>query len=206
MSHKDEAGRGSRLARHVIEVGRDTPTAALSFYDTAAKALVEAKRLDEVKDIADKATALKEYARRANDREMEIDAAELRIRAERRLGEMLKKTPLNKGGGDVRAKAVAKAENTGSPSEPVKLPPGYVPKWNEPALPTLEEIGIDKKLSMRSQKIASISERAMEARLATWRQDAERGAERVTVNIMKQPTRKTRVQDGRMEIDRGSGV
>jgi hypothetical protein len=31
----------------------------------------------------------------------------------------------------------------------------------------------------------------MEARIATWRQNAERGAERVTVNIMKQPAKRT---------------
>jgi hypothetical protein len=78
---------------------------ALSFYDTARRALAQAKNLGDVKDVADRATALKEYARRASDRILEIDAAELRIRAERRLGEMLAATPLSVGGRPRKDKA-----------------------------------------------------------------------------------------------------
>jgi hypothetical protein len=44
---------------------------ALSRFDEACNALAEAKDLSEVKDIADKATALKEYARRAKDKQLE---------------------------------------------------------------------------------------------------------------------------------------
>jgi hypothetical protein len=56
---------------------------ALSRYDDACHALADAKDLTEVKDLADKMAALKAYARRAKNRELEINAAELRIRAER---------------------------------------------------------------------------------------------------------------------------
>src|SRR5439155_6152634 len=55
-----------------------------------------------VKDIRDKAEAMRAYARMANDTQLEMDAAELRLRGERRLGIMLaeqKRTiGLNKGG------------------------------------------------------------------------------------------------------------
>jgi hypothetical protein len=51
--------------------------------------------------------------------------------------------------------------------------------------PTLAEIGVGEKLSSRAQKLASISERAIEARIAAWRSGAESGTDRVTVNILK---------------------
>jgi hypothetical protein len=170
-----------------------TSAAAPSLYDSAIKALAEAKTLNEVKDISDKATAIKEYARRANDRRLEIDAAELRIKAERRLGEMLRKTPLDAGNaGKGRPKLGGRDDRPpkNDEQEAAHIPAGYVPKWNEPTLPTLAEIGITKDLSSRAQKLASISERAMEARLKTWRENAERGAERVTVNLLREPRKK----------------
>jgi hypothetical protein len=60
-----------------------TMTTALSRYDAACHALAGAKDLTEVKDIADKMTALKQYARRAKNRQLEIDAAEPPIGATR---------------------------------------------------------------------------------------------------------------------------
>jgi hypothetical protein len=57
---------------------------------------------DEAKDIRDKAEAMRAYARQAKNKDLEVDAAEIRIRAERRLGELIRaqKTEgpgLNKG-------------------------------------------------------------------------------------------------------------
>src|ERR1700732_232048 len=46
---------------------------ALSFYDTARQALAQAKTLAEVKEIADKADGIREFARRAKDRQLEIE-------------------------------------------------------------------------------------------------------------------------------------
>ena len=145
---------------------------ALSRYDTARRALAEAKTFDEVMNIADQASAIKEYARRAKDRQLEIDAAEIRIRAERRLGEMLAQikatTGLAKGGTPYRDTF------TGPDLKPVER------------APTLDEIGIDKNLSSRAQKLASISDRAIEARIAGWRGKAERDAGRVTADILRE--------------------
>jgi hypothetical protein len=59
--------------------------------DVACRAPVETKDLQEAEDIADQAKMLKEFAREANDRQIEVKAAELQIDAERRLGEMLVK-------------------------------------------------------------------------------------------------------------------
>src|SRR5688500_12667898 len=78
-----------------IEATRATLPAAipaadgLALYDNACKALAEAKAVDEVREIRATAEAMRAYAKQADNRQMELDAAEIRIRAERRLGELM---------------------------------------------------------------------------------------------------------------------
>lgn len=72
--------------------------AALMKYDQARTALAEAKSLREVKVITDKMTALKEYARRAKDKDLELMAQEMRLRAERKFGELSLQLETSKGG------------------------------------------------------------------------------------------------------------
>jgi hypothetical protein len=139
----------------------------LSHYDTACRALADAKDLSEVKDIADKAVAIKEYARRAKDRDMEVNAAELRIRAERRLGEMLIEIKQATGlsSGQLRR---------GSKSEP------------RDEKPRLDDIGIDKKLSSRAQKLAVFDESSFGERLDAWRDRAIGEGSRVSVDMLRE--------------------
>src|SRR5690606_32625761 len=122
----------------------------LQLYEAACLALSEAKSVDEVKFIRDKHDAMRAAARIAKNRQLEVDAAEIRIRAERRLGEMIvqqKETVgLNEGG---------RPKKTGSDMEPVSKP-------------TLEQAGIDKKLSMRAQKLAAVPEDEFEEELDDW--------------------------------------
>lgn len=54
----------------------------------ARNKLAIAVSVPEAKDVADKAKALQDYARMANDPELELDASEIRLRARRRLGEL----------------------------------------------------------------------------------------------------------------------
>jgi hypothetical protein len=155
---------------------------ALSRYDAVCYALAEVKNLAEIKGIADKMTALKEYARCANNRELEIDAAELRIRAERRLGQMMDALGL-KAGKPKRGLKAGKPKSKGFLNNP--LPLFGVPKSDEPVRPTLAQMGIDKNLANRARKLASIPDRVMESKIASWRQKAERDAGRVSVNILR---------------------
>jgi N6-adenosine-specific RNA methylase IME4 len=129
---------------------------ALVRYEAARAALAEASSVDEVKDVRDIAVAMQCYARQAKDHDLIDQATEIRLRAERRLGEMIiaqKKTVgLAKGGQPYQTKS------TGSSEEPVA--------------PTLASAGIDKKLSARAQKIAAIPESKFETYLAAAKKQA----------------------------------
>lgn len=120
---------------------------ALVKYEAARHALSEARRVDEVKDIRDKALAIAAYAKQANDTEMVEWATEIKVRAERRAGELLAAMDKAKGGQPYRS--------TRSATEQVEV------------APTLGSLGIDRKQSARWQKLAAVPaaqfEKAVEA-------------------------------------------
>src|ERR1035441_364879 len=74
----------------------DGMTVAMIRYDAARKALAAALSVVQVKEIRNKATALLAYARQAGDLTLQNQAAELRLYAERRAGELL--TVMEKSG------------------------------------------------------------------------------------------------------------
>jgi hypothetical protein len=113
---------------------------ALIRYDAAKRALAAAHSLDEVKAIRSKAEAVRAYAQQARDLEMQNMAAEIRIRAERRAGQLLldmEKNPGTRGEGRPRKDGTKRRS-----SRPTANPP------------TLEEIGISKDQSAKWQRIA----------------------------------------------------
>jgi hypothetical protein len=54
------------------------------------RAIAEAHRVDEAKDYRDKAEALRAYAKQANNRDAEVQFAEIKVRAEMKCGELLR--------------------------------------------------------------------------------------------------------------------
>jgi ParB family chromosome partitioning protein len=138
------------LALRGLDVGRLVGSmSALVKYDEACRALAAAKSVDEVKDLRDKSAALAAYARQAKNKQLEVDAAEIRIRAERRLGQMLAESPKNLGGW---------GNNLALDTDEGKIPP-------------LSEMGISYDLSSRAQAIASIPDADFEETLAQHRDE-----------------------------------
>ncbi len=141
------------MSRHVLVV-----------YDAACRALAECKSVDEAKSWADKAAAMQAYGRMSKDKTLESDAAEIRIRAERRLGEMLAESEMHKGGRPV-------APETGSQKIPV------IP------VPTLADAGISKDLSARAQKLAAVPADTFESELAAKRERDRKDGARVSARL-----------------------
>lgn len=102
------------------------------------------------------AKAIKEAdpVRFTQDKQLEMDACEIRIRAERRLGEMLSE----------QKRTVGLATGTRG-QKLTRITGGAIAEPPENDKPTLAAAGIDKKLSARSQAIAAIPEAKFEAAL-----------------------------------------
>jgi hypothetical protein len=137
----------------------------LAKYEAARGALAECKSVDEVKGWADRAAATQAYARMAKDKGLEVDAAEIRIRAERRLGEMLREQKVS-GGMATGAKGIGKSAVVANDRTP-----------------TLSELGVSKDLSARAQKIAAVPEPEFEAEVAGWRDRVEEEGVRVSARL-----------------------
>lgn len=146
----------------------------LAKYEAARKALAAAVAVDEVAEIRNQAEAMRHYAHQAGDRALEIQAAQIRFRAERRLGELIiaqKETVgLNRG------RAGAGRPRLGDSDTEAPKPDDR---------PTLREVGIDHKLSSRVQQIAAMGAAAFEHALARHAEEMRAGAGRVAMDLRK---------------------
>jgi hypothetical protein len=120
-------------------------SAALTNYNAARAALEKAHTIDEVKDIRDKAEAFRVYAKQAQDTDMQNWAAEIRIRAERRAGALL------------RGLADSGGRQTG------KVPPNR--QSPTATVQTLSDLGVTKTQSSKWQQLADVSDPEFETKL-----------------------------------------
>lgn len=125
---------------------------ALIRYEAARTALAEAHRVDEVKDIRDKAEAMAAYARQAKDSELIQYATEIKVRAERRCGELLRVTA-ERG---ERATQAAHGRGVQASVEPSDARP-----------PTLADMGLTRDESSRYQQLAAMPAEHFETAVAT---------------------------------------
>jgi N6-adenosine-specific RNA methylase IME4 len=116
-----------------------------------------------VKEIRYVAGAMRAYAKQAKNKTLEIDAAEIRIRAERRVGELI----------EAQREAVGLAK------------PGRKSIGVHETPITLTEAGIDKALAKRARTFAAVDGHAFENLIDEWRRRVQAETERVTVNLLR---------------------
>lgn len=118
----------------------DEPT-ALARIESAHRMLVEAKNLPDVLRVVVASKQMEQLARQIKlGRESQNMAAELALRAERKAGELLKKTPKNEG-------AVRRSDSASERQRPATIP----------------ELGITHRQSSDWQHIAAVPEDVFEA-------------------------------------------
>jgi hypothetical protein len=117
-------------------------------YDTMCQAIAAAYEVDEVKDIRDRAAALEHYSRMAHHFEAERRCCEIRLRAERKAGILLRQMEKAKG-----------AREPGSNR-------GMTRSDAATASKTLGDLGITKDQSSQWQRLADVPEDTFEAALA----------------------------------------
>jgi hypothetical protein len=142
----------------------------LSLLSKARTALAQAKSLDDVKGIRDKAEAVRIYWKQAGESlEAQNEAAEIRILAERRAGQILSEN-VNRG----------RPKKNGSTMEPL-----------------LKAAGISNKQSHRWQREASVPDDIFAAHLAAIR---EGGKELTSSSVLKLAAPFTPTRLGSTEI------
>jgi N6-adenosine-specific RNA methylase IME4 len=145
----------------------------LVHYDAACRALAEAHRVDEAKTIRDKAMAMQVYAKQAKDRELIAKATSIRLRAERRAGQLL----------------VEMADN-GERAQPGDKESGRGKKLL--SRPTLSDLGINKSQSSRWQQLAAMPEKLFDKLVDASKIKAVDAIEKVQVNLNKASSRSER--------------
>lgn len=119
--------------------------AELVRYDAMCRAIDAAYAVDEVKDIRDKALAIEIYSRQAMNIEAERQAVAIRLRAERRAGQLIRQMEKAKG---TRGQLAGPLMTRG-------------PEENR----TLRDLGISYDQSSRWQQLADVPEGDFEAAL-----------------------------------------
>lgn len=121
----------------------------LAHYEAACVAIYAAETTDEVLSILDQTAMMAAYSRISQNVALEKSAFNIRLRAERKLGEML-----------IAQKALAPLNQGGRPKNKPLVPNEGLSKS-----PSLKDMGISYDLSSRSQKLASIPENEFEEHL-----------------------------------------
>lgn len=148
---------------------------ALLRVEKACEMLAEAVSVDEVKQIRDQSLAMKAYARTQKaGHTMALDAAEIQLRAEVRLGEMLRELPKDAGGRPSKTAAKVAGVKT----------------------PAVEDIGIDLRRARDYEAAAKIPKQQLEAYVAAFRADDRAPTSRGLISAVAAATSSSPDYDG----------
>lgn len=143
---KEEGHRGRcdwKVVESRLTIARAPNGGLVLHVEEARQILAQCVQVDEVKQIRDQAGAVAAYMRQQRaSAEAQNDAAEIKLRAERRLGELLAQQEKNKGGGDVKSEHRSQKARSGPPP--------------------LRELGISHTQSARWQDVAKVPEAKFE--------------------------------------------
>jgi hypothetical protein len=158
----------------LVPVGDEQDLSGLVRYKSMCTAIAECHRVDEVKDIRDRARALEVYAQQARNTDAERKAAAVRLRAERRTGELLR---------DLERTEPKDRSPTGragiSSNDDTKLTQSEYAE-------TLERTGLSRQTAHRYQQLADVPAETFEAALA----DPEKVGASAIVNLANQRAQK----------------
>jgi N6-adenosine-specific RNA methylase IME4 len=154
-------------------------------WNAARRAIIEAKTIDEVKSIKDQSEAMRAYAKQIGESlEVQNNIAEIKLRAERRIGQMLKEMPKNEG-----------SKGTGSNQYEVRLHDATTPK--------LSDLGIEKHESSRWQKIADLPEDIFESIVSDTKAEQKELTEALMVKTSKIIDREIKIKEQEENIKTG---
>lgn len=154
-------------------------------FENARRELELARTVDEVKQIRDKAEAMRLYCKQAlHSLEMQNQCAEIKLRAERRAGEMLSETEKNPGG-QVEHESYLSHDGTGR-------------------IPKLSELGITRNQSSRWQKISEIPEESFEEFIETTKSKEAELTSHGALLLARDIERQRKIQEIEQEIEKPS--
>ncbi len=159
-----DGAEGTHTPHHSASVplsAKDLP--GLVHFNRARWELEQAASIDEVKQIRDQAEAMRIYACQVNDSlHMQNLCAEIKIKAERRLGEMLREAGISATG----YKNLLRGRTMG---------------LRDHSIPSLRDLGISKSQSSRCQMLSTLTEEDFEERI---REVKETGRELTTSDMV----------------------
>lgn len=124
------------------------PVRSVDLYQTMCAAIAECARVDQVREIRNRAKALEEYTRQSKNFEAEAQLSAIRMRAERRAGELL-------------IQMAAKRERQTGGGDTTKAPHN-----DNGVLPTISDLGVTTNESSAWQRLAKIPRSEFEKALA----------------------------------------
>lgn len=150
-------------------------------WNKARTAIEEARTVDEVKSIKDKAEAMRAYAKQVGESlEVQNNICEIKLRAERKMGEMLKEMPKQQGARGV-GKGVGLHDVT-----------------------PLKDIGIAKHESSRYQKIAELPKEKFEEIIEETKEAEKELTEALMLSTAKKIDREIEIKEQKEGIEKGT--